>query len=260
VRRPAGTGSPRGGSPGCWPGTGLRSDLGTSGGGAQNHRDPKVGCLSRAVPSTVTIPAGRDSGRRRGQAGPALHQPPKTRGRHCLVMTRQPRPPALPLWVITPGGAPPAARRASRRPLHDDRQGLWRARDHGPEALRALEPRHWRNIDRPNGGGSLVCWDVHSAPSNLIRCQWVAGQDESRGRARFVRESGTRPAGAPLTIILARGKNCRHRWTATRTDQPTRGEGHRNGRPPPAHRSGDGRPASAARPRQRNPPARERAR
>ena len=129
---------------------------------------------------------------------------------------------------------------------------------------------------RPEGPAGVPCCLHHRpctfidhqigpAPSRLDRsagCFQVFHGHGHRhpGRARFVRESETRPAGAPLTMILARRKNCRHVGRAARTDRPTRGEGHRNGRPPPAHRSGDGRPASAARPRQRNPPARERAR
>src|SRR5262249_10824599 len=56
------------------------------------------------------------------------------------VMTRQPRPRSLPSRVITPGDAPPAAQPTSRRPLHDERYGPWRARDQGPEGPRAPEP------------------------------------------------------------------------------------------------------------------------
>jgi len=73
----------------------------------------------------------------------------------------------------------------------------------------------------PTGAGSSP-WTVRSnrqrgltestgAPSNLIGANGFAGQDQ--GRARFVRESEARPAGAPLTMVLARRKNCRHRRT-----------------------------------------------
>jgi hypothetical protein len=75
---------------------GLRSYLSTSGRTAQPHRDPKVGCLSRTAPSTV-YPGwpGQRTPPRTGWP-PALHQPPKTRDRCCLVMTRQHRLPSLP--------------------------------------------------------------------------------------------------------------------------------------------------------------------
>src|SRR6516164_10207219 len=96
------------------------------------------------------------------------------------------------------------------------RRGQYSPAADSPEALRALEPRYWRNIDRPNGGGSLVL----GRPSALVAYAWpegaagvpcclhhrpytfndhqigpmaLPGKIRVKGRARFVREWETRP-------------------------------------------------------------------
>ena len=101
---------------------GPRSHPSTSAGAAQPHRH-----------TAPTACPGRP------RAPPAAER----RGTEVArVMTRQPRPRSLPSRVITPGDAPPAAQPTSRRPLHDERYGPWRARDQGPEGPGHQNPNH----------------------------------------------------------------------------------------------------------------------